>query len=467
MRTKMRVLPLPRALGMGVALLLCAAPAWSYDFVVNSTADAVDAVPGDNQCLTAAGECTLRAAIMEANFGIGASILVPAGVYGQNLAGSSEDAAATGDLDILAQVSITGAGQGLTQIAGGNTDRVFDVRPGASLSLVDASVLYGNGVDDGCGIRNQGTLSLTRVRFAGNGFGGTSCVHGGAIFNSGSLDITDGLFENNAAVRTASAGRGGAVYSTGMANVTRAVFRANGALEGAAWYQSGATASALFADVRVTAHTNQLPVTIVDGLVDWQGGSIDGNVYSPGGNYGAMSISGGTVYLTNVTVSGNAASSVGAILLNGGSLDLHYVTVSANQARQTNRGAGVRVVGGTLTSRDSVIAGNFNSANGTDIDCEGVLGSQGYNLLGSSLGCTFAAQPTDLIGVAPLLGALADNGGPSPTHALLTGSPAIDAIPAASCGNSIDQRGITRPQGGGCDIGAYEFVDAIFKNGFE
>lgn len=251
-----------------------------------------------------------------------------------------------------------------------------------------------------------------------------------------------------------------------MANVARAVFRANEALVGAAWYQSGATASALFADVRVTAHTNQLPVTIVDGLVDWQAGSIDGNVFSPGGNYGAMSISGGTVYLTNVTVSGNAAAFAGAILLNGGSLDLHYVTVSANQARQGNRGAGVRVVGGTLTSRDSVIAGNFNSINGTDIDCDGVLGSQGYNLLGSSLGCTFAAQPTDLIGVAPLLGALADNGGLSPTHALLAGSPAIDAIPAASC-VTIDQRGIARPQGGGCDIGAYEFVDAIFKNGFD
>lgn len=152
---------------------------------------------------------------MEANFGFGASILVPAGVYGQNLAGSGEDAAATGDLDILAQVSITGAGQGLTQIAGteigGNPDRVFDVRPGASLSLVDVSVLNGNSVDDGCGIRNQGTLSLTRVRVAGNGnvFVGTSCVHGGAIFNSGNLDITDGLFENNAAGRTASARQGG------------------------------------------------------------------------------------------------------------------------------------------------------------------------------------------------------------------------------------------------------------------
>ena len=446
--------------------MLCAPPAWSYDFVVNSTADAVDAVPGDNQCLTAAGECTLRAAIMEANFGF-ASILVPAGFYLVSLPGSGEDAAATGDLDILAQVSITGAGQGLTEIAG-SRDRVFDVRPGASLSLVDASVTGGIGVDDGCGIRNQGTLSLTRVRFADNGFAGiaASCVHGGAIFNSGSLDITDGLFENNAAPRTtASVPQGGAVYSTGMANVVRAVFRANIAREGAAWYQSGATASALFADVRVTAHTNQLPVTILDGLVDWQAGSIDGNVFSSGGTYGAMSISGGTVYLTNVTVSGNTALS-GAILLNGGSLDLHYVTVSANQARQGGRGAGVRVVGGTLTSRDSVIAGNFNSLNGTDIDCEGVLGSQGYNLLGSSLGCTFAAQPTDLIGVAPLLGALADNGGPSPTHALLAGSPAIDAIPAVSC-VSFDQRGIARPQGGGCDIGAYEFTDTIFKNGFD
>ena len=56
----------------------------------------------------------------------------------------------------------------------------------------------------------------------------------------------------------------------------------------------------------------------------------------------------------------------------------------------------------------------------------------------------------------PLLGPLQDNGGPTFTHALLPGSPAIDHIPAENCEVTTDQRGVARPQGAACDIGAYE-----------
>src|SRR5262249_7450167 len=97
------------------------------------------------------------------------------------------------------------------------------------------------------------------------------------------------------------------------------------------------------------------------------------------------------------------------------------------------------------------------------------INSQGYNLIGDTTGCVITGDTTgNKSGVAPNLGPLRDNGGPTFTHALLTGSPAIDAgNPAApgSGGNACpvdDQRGVTRPQDGDgdttavCDIGAYE-----------
>jgi hypothetical protein len=82
----------------------------------------------------------------------------------------------------------------------------------------------------------------------------------------------------------------------------------------------------------------------------------------------------------------------------------------------------------------------------------GTIVSNGHNLDGD--GTCGLGEPTDLPGTDPLLGPLADNGGPSETHALLPGSPAIDAGPP-TC-EATDQRGVPRPQEAACDIGAYE-----------
>src|SRR5207249_11164567 len=98
-------------------------------FTVNSTADAVDANIGDNACRTAAGVCTLRAAIQEANRNSGTdTISLPtAGVYRLTIAGRNENLAATGDLDIMDAVNITGAGASSVIIDGNGLDRVFDI----------------------------------------------------------------------------------------------------------------------------------------------------------------------------------------------------------------------------------------------------------------------------------------------------------------------------------------------------
>jgi hypothetical protein len=146
-----------------------------------------------------------------------------------------------------------------------------------------------------------------------------------------------------------------------------------------------------------------------------------------------------------------------------GTAILNNVTIANNSAPD---GGGI-ANGGTLKLKNSLIAGN---SPGSAPDCSGTLASQGYNLLGNSAGCGgltngasgdrvgSAAHPLD-----PKLGPLQDNGGATYTRALLSESPAIDAGSPGAC-TATDQRGVARPQGMGCDIGAYEFDGPIKQN---
>src|SRR5262245_35126812 len=111
-------------------------------FAVTTTLDAVDAAPGNGVCADAAGNCTLRAAVQEANALPGFdTIKVPGGIYNLTLLGPNEDAGATGDLDVHSEVAISGDGPRRTVVDGQQSDRVFDVND-SSVSL------------SGLGIRN-------------------------------------------------------------------------------------------------------------------------------------------------------------------------------------------------------------------------------------------------------------------------------------------------------------------------
>ena len=99
---------------------------------------------------------------------------------------------------------------------------------------------------------------------------------------------------------------------------------------------------------------------------------------------------------------------------------------------------------------NSIVAGNTADSGS---NCSGGVTSAGHNL-DSGVVCGFSA-PGDLSSTDPTLGPLQDNGGPTPTHALLADSPAIDAGDPVGCPGT-DQRGVRRPQGAGCDIGAVE-----------
>jgi hypothetical protein len=144
---------------------------------------------------------------------------------------------------------------------------------------------------------------------------------------------------------------------------------------------------------------------------------------------------------------------------------LRNVTVASNVADSDGDGigggGGVSVAAFFSAVSNSILAGNLAGAVGSE--CRGTLASEGHNLIQDPSGCTIAGDTTgNLLGVDPLLGPLADNGGPTQTRALLPGSPALNAGDPAVPGSGktacepTDQRGVDRPQQLRCDIGAFE-----------
>jgi hypothetical protein len=187
---------------------------------------------------------------------------------------------------------------------------------------------------------------------------------------------------------------------------------------------------------------------------------FNSSVFSNTGNTGGIfNDPVGVLTLTNTTISGN----LGNGLANGGIMTLNNVTLTNNTS--SSGGGGIALFGGVTNIKNTILAGNHGPASSPD--CSGSLTSQGYNLIQSTTGCR--VTPTDnLIGLDPNLSPLQDNGGPSLTHALLPGSPAIDAGNPALPGSgghacaATDQRGVTRPQNERCDIGAYEANAPVF-----
>jgi RTX calcium-binding nonapeptide repeat (4 copies) len=192
-------------------------------------------------------------------------------------------------------------------------------------------------------------------------------------------------------------------------------------------------------------------------------------------SYGGGIANAGTAVmsLANVTISGNRAEGDGGGIDQGlgGLANLENVTIAGNTADtdgDAGGGGGVLVAPGTVLEpegtfnlRNTIIAGNSDISPpgvGQAHDCGGTLRSQGHNLIGDGGGCGFAPRGTDLTGVAPRLGPLANNGGLTFTHALGAGSPAINAGgPGAT---ATDQRGVPRRAP---DIGAYEYATCAGK----
>jgi Ca2+-binding RTX toxin-like protein len=179
---------------------------------------------------------------------------------------------------------------------------------------------------------------------------------------------------------------------------------------------------------------------------------VGGDSASSGGGV----LNSGTLTVRNSTFSGNSASNSGGGILNGGGATL-TVTNSTLFDNSAVVGSGIDN-DGTVTLRNTIVA---NSA--SDGDCSGTITDGGYNLEDGT-SCAFSSAKNSRSGVEPMLGPLDNNGGPTPTHALREGSPAIDK--GRSFRATTDQRGLPRPfdlgpiknapRGDGADVGAYE-----------
>lgn len=391
-----------RSMGIAVvALLACGALfvpalAGAATFTVNTTADQA---PSPSECSGAAGDCSLRQAVDRANGAAGEDkIVLPAGTYALTIQGTGE--VESGDLDVTAgELRIDGAGarKSIVDIKS-LADRAFDVHPATSLTLTGLTVT-GAHVDseEGGGIlATEAKLALERVAITDN-----------EVFNSGD-------------------GGGLCLEKSSQATIVDSTISGN--------RNSGDGGGLCSYDSALTIENSTLANNVVDtGLYP----------SNPGwGAYGgAMEVSKSNLVLKNVTISGNSI-----VDSNGG-----------------EEGAGAAIETGTLKSSEivnTIVYGNTATNTNETSQCDETLTSVGHNLEQQPP----AGEPrcfeasTDLI-VDPLLGALANNGGETDTMALSKGSPAVNAGDPSHC-PATDQRGIARPAGAGCDIGAYELVTA-------
>ncbi|HLC21825.1 MAG TPA: choice-of-anchor Q domain-containing protein, partial [Candidatus Methylomirabilis sp.] len=421
-------------------------------------------------------------------------------------------------LTISTDLTLTGSGAGGTILdATGANQRVITISSGtvsiAEVTIMGGAVrcsLFSCGAHGG-GLSNEsseGNLTVTASTVTGNTASctGSSCgAHGGGLFNFGTLTLTNSTVSGNTASCTdngsgCEAGGGGfdnafsgtmtVTASTVTGNTVSCTASGNGTCDEAA--HGGGLTNAFGGTMTLTNSTvtgNMVSCTdsgcdvFSGGLINFgtltlTNSTLSGNTASCTNSGSASCRAGGggldnagTLTLTNSTVTGNTAScttsgsgpcsALGGGLFNGffGSalMTLTNATVTANSvtcsgAGCTSVGGGLDNAAGTTTLQNTVVAKQLP---GADCANSATLTSNGFNLASDNT-CQLS-QPSDKPNVTnPLLGPLQNNGGPTQTHALLPGSPAIDAVTSGCPPPATDQRGVVRPQGAACDIGAFE-----------
>lgn len=210
--------------------------------------------------------------------------------------------------------------------------------------------------------------------------------------------------------------------------------------------------------------------------------TVAGNAAASGGGVDDT----GSVTMTNTTISSNSASSGGGgIRVSQGRVTANNATIAFNVANSdadtTGHGGGIDdSAGGTVSLANTIVADNVDrSSSSRSPDCVGTMTSLGYDLLKTVAGCTTTGSTIgDVLDKDPQLGPLQKNGGSTPTHALLVNvkwrgkRPILVATPPLDAGSPggatacapTDQRGVRRPIGKRCDIGAYEYVPPTAPN---
>ncbi len=349
-------------------------------------------------------------------------------------------------LDITKNLTIDGTAlASRVSISGNKARRVFSVSNNTNLALKGVAVINGLASDGaGLNVASGSTLNLSACLISGN----VASNFGGGVYNYGTLRVSGCTVSGN------QAAWGGGIENRATLAITDTTFITNTATSGGAGAETyGGTATvARSAFIDNSAH---------NGSTVGSGGGFQSD---PGT---------GNVLLTNVTFSGNRARGStddggGAIMSYGGTLYLTNVTMLNNSS--ATRGGGISTASGYITTiyfKNSIL--NGNTAGGAASDLYGAFNSQDYNLIGSLNGATLTgATSHNITGQNPGLNALANNGGSTPTFALLPGSLVTDFIPSGTngCGSTLveDGRRLPRPvdypnNGMGCDLGAYELQE--------
>ncbi|MCB0165412.1 MAG: CSLREA domain-containing protein [Anaerolineae bacterium] len=488
------------------------------------------------------GDCSLREAIIAANqnqtfddcaAGNGKdTINVPPGTYLLTIASTGNNGALTGDLDLIEDIIVKGAGRTKTIINGGGLERVFDLAVNVSVAVSELTVTNGGTFTDPGGafyVGEGATLSLQNSSLTNN-----KGSNGGAIFidNDGTAELTNSWVNDNQADT-----RGGGIYVDSNATLTLTgsqvnhntvtnddgggisvnrskqvtvthsqvngnaanswgggIFNIGGVLTimnsqmkenttetagGGALHTSGSGNTAMISHSQIISNTgpNGGGIYSERGALELVNNQISHNTAAYGGGLYSLEA---TLLLINSTISGNeSVVDGGGIYLDlDNEVDFYNVTITDNTADsdsdEDGQGGGIFFYEPTeaLTATHTIIGANVDrSPSSKQPDCSGSVTSAGYNLIQNTTGCVISGDlATTLIGVSPNLGPLQNNGGDTLTHALLAGSPAIDAGNPAGCTDhaglplTTDQRGFARPVDGDgngsviCDMGAYEFA---------
>lgn len=464
-----------RVAGVGLSFVMAASTAFVTSFAVHAAAIVVtttdDPALAATSCPAATNPCSLRAAVAAANAAGGANTISFAvnGVF-------KVTAASGGQIEISdSPITIQGNGAANTIIDGQAEDhRILQTDGTAAIS--DLTVRNAHGLqglrESGAGISSTGALTLTRVAVANNTLdannSNTGGYGGGGVLAEGPLTIVDSMITGNTlnfdvtGRANAFAGGAGVLFEAfGATNSSAQVVVRNSVISGNTVNFTGAGGGGLSgggAGLFLEDCCNHLTSISVDAV------TVSGNSVVDHSTGGTFLVSGGgmvadgsqSISIVNSTFTGNSAASDlgpstgGGVGIGAPGATLTNVTISGNHAAA---GSALYVERSPTQLRSTILSSSSPSTCSTAFG--GTIVSLGDNLdNGTSCGLN---QTTDLHGVDPLLGPLQDNGGPTPTMALLPGSPAIDGVAATDCPPpTVDQRGVSRPQGPRCDIGAFE-----------